>query len=61
MPNYLNIPDELQSLIEKRERDDRRAAERLDEDDLVSNDVPCSERRLSERRSATPRREGTPE
>ncbi len=28
MPNELPIPDELLSLIEKRERDDRREAER---------------------------------
>ena len=61
MPNYLNIPDDLQSLIEKREQDDRRVAERRHADELVSNDIPCPKRRESERRSATPRRDETPD
>ena len=58
MRNFLDIPDDLRSLIEKREQDDRRVALRRDEDELAAQDVPCSDdRRESQRRSTTPRRE----
>ncbi|MBI2478217.1 MAG: hypothetical protein HYV60_06125 [Planctomycetia bacterium] len=58
MANYLDLPAELQSLIEKREREDRRVAERRSEDGLAQDDDPGAERRTSERRGEAPRREG---
>jgi hypothetical protein len=56
--NYLNIPDDLLSLIEKREREDRRVAERRVEDELAIQKALHEERRESQRRSDEPRREG---
>ena len=57
MSNYLNIPDDLLSLIEKREQDDRRVAERRLEGELPTDETICRERREGERRSEAPRRE----
>jgi hypothetical protein len=55
---YLNIPDDLLSLIEKREQEDRRIAERRVEDELATQQALHEERRESQRRSGEPRREG---
>ena len=56
--NYLSIPDDLLSLIEKREREDRRVAERRLEGELPTDETICRDRREGERRSEAPRREG---
>lgn len=58
MSKYLNIPDDLLSLIEKREQEDRRIAERRVEDELATQQALHEERRESQRRSGEPRREG---
>ncbi len=58
MSHYLNIPDDLLSLIEKRERVDRRVAERREEDELAARKTLHEERRESQRRSDEPRRKG---
>lgn len=39
MPNYLRVPPELQHLIEKRESDDRRQAERRSGEDRRAQDL----------------------
>lgn len=58
MSHYLNIPDDLLSLIEKRERVDRRVAERREEDELAARKTLHEERRESQQRSDEPRRKG---
>ena len=57
MANYLDVPNELLSLIEKRELEDRRLAERRDHDSSESGEPPVIERRENERRNEPARRE----
>lgn len=63
MPNRLNIPEELDSLIEKREADDRRQTERRDDQGELAennggNDAGSEDRRTkSDRRIGEDRRE----
>ena len=52
MSNRLPIPADLLSLIEKRESEDRRVAQRLNESVPDSESMPRVERREGERRNA---------
>ena len=57
MASHLNLPAELQHLIEKRESDDRRLDERRE---ALDSEIPpdtATERRESERRTESPRRD----
>ncbi|MBC8356453.1 MAG: hypothetical protein H8E66_31115 [Planctomycetes bacterium] len=58
MPDYLNVPSDLQYLIEKRERDNRRAGERREDEVLETSDILELERRGHERRADEARRKG---
>ena len=53
MPNRLNLPADLASLIEKRENEERRQAERRTETDAAANEV--EQRSGQDRRSETRR------
>lgn len=53
MPNRLDLPDDLNRLVEKRETDDRRASERRAE----ANDPPAVDRRSGDDRRAEERRD----
>jgi hypothetical protein len=51
MPNQLDVPPELQFLIEKREQDDRRADAENSPADVQPPSVSDEERRAARRRS----------
>ncbi|MEM6330891.1 MAG: hypothetical protein AAF790_11655 [Planctomycetota bacterium] len=53
MPNNLDLPDELAALIEKREQDDRRAANQAS-GEAGAGAAPGVERRSGEDRRSTP-------
>ena len=56
MPNYLNLPAELQHLLEKRELEERRLAERREAEKAEVSPEPRLEQRANERRTEPPRR-----
>ena len=57
MPNRLNLPPELDSLIEKRDAPDRREQERRDDQDAAQSPQTDTHSISEERRSKADRRE----
>ena len=57
MPNYLDLPRELEDLIEKREQEDRRIAQRRRDGEADPGGESLTERREGDRRSEGSRRE----
>lgn len=57
MPNYLDLPSDIQHLIEKRENGDRRSDDGSSEPAPETSETTVPERRESERRAKSTRRD----